>query len=133
MLTRDNDTGIGPCVDVRGRAGERAGADAVVSIHADGAAPGGHGFHVAYSDPPLNAAQLELVLNEIGAAAPARLAAFHETGELDTAYQQPGLPRFRVNAFRQRGHVSIALRVIPYQVRTIDDLGLPEVIRKLAS
>jgi N-acetylmuramoyl-L-alanine amidase len=57
VLTRDNDTGIGPCVDVRGRAGERAGADAVVSIHADGAAPGGHGFHVAYSDPPLNAAQ----------------------------------------------------------------------------
>ena len=47
----------GPCVDVRGRAGEQAGADAVVSIHADGAAPAGHGFHVAYSDPPLNAAQ----------------------------------------------------------------------------
>ena len=41
---------------------------------------------------PLDAAQLELVLNEIGAAAPARLAAFHETGELDTAYQQPGPP-----------------------------------------
>lgn len=57
VLTRDSDTGVGPCVDVRGRAGEQAGADAVVSIHADGAAPGGRGFHVAYSDPPLNAAQ----------------------------------------------------------------------------
>ena len=32
---------------------------------------------------------------------------FHETGELDTAYQLPGLPRFRVNAFRQRGAISI--------------------------
>jgi N-acetylmuramoyl-L-alanine amidase len=57
VLTRDDDSGVGPCVDVRGRAGERADADAVVSIHADGAAPGGRGFHVAYADPPLNAAQ----------------------------------------------------------------------------
>ncbi len=57
VLTRDDDTGVGPCVDERGRAGERAGADAVVSIHADGAAPGGRGFHVAYSDPPLDDVQ----------------------------------------------------------------------------
>ena len=56
-MTRDDDTGVGPCVDVRGRAGERAGADAVVSIHADGAGPGDHGFHVAYSEPPLNDVQ----------------------------------------------------------------------------
>jgi N-acetylmuramoyl-L-alanine amidase len=57
VLTRTDDTGVGPCVDVRGRAGEQAGADAVVSIHADGAGPGDRGFHVAYSDPPLNDAQ----------------------------------------------------------------------------
>ncbi len=57
VLTRSDDTGVGPCVDERGQAGERAGADAVVSIHADGAAPTGSGFHVAYSDPPLNDAQ----------------------------------------------------------------------------
>ena len=56
-LTRTDDDGVGPCVDERGSAGERAGADAVVSIHADGAAPSGKGFHVAYSDPPLNTAQ----------------------------------------------------------------------------
>jgi N-acetylmuramoyl-L-alanine amidase len=57
VLTRTDDRGVGPCVDVRGRAGERNGADAVVSIHADGAAPAGRGFHVAYSDPPLNDVQ----------------------------------------------------------------------------
>jgi N-acetylmuramoyl-L-alanine amidase len=57
VLTRDSDTGVGPCVDVRGRAGEKADADAVVSIHADGAGPSDRGFHVAYSDPPLNDAQ----------------------------------------------------------------------------
>jgi N-acetylmuramoyl-L-alanine amidase len=57
VLTRTDDDGVGPCVDVRGRAGAAAGADAVVSIHADGAAPAGHGFHVALSDPPLNPTQ----------------------------------------------------------------------------
>jgi N-acetylmuramoyl-L-alanine amidase len=57
VLTRTDDDGVGPCVDERGRAGEEADADAVVSIHADGAAPSGRGFHVAYSDPPRNDAQ----------------------------------------------------------------------------
>ncbi len=59
VLTRQNDTGVGPCVDARAAAGNDAHADAVVSIHGDGAAPAGHGFHVAYSSPPLNAAQGE--------------------------------------------------------------------------
>lgn len=57
VLTRPNDTGVGPCVDVRGTAGQRADAAAVVSIHADGAATSGSGFHVALSDPPLNPVQ----------------------------------------------------------------------------
>lgn len=57
VLTRPDDTGLGPCVDDRGMAGQRANADAVVSVHADGAAPNGRGFHVAYSDPPLNDVQ----------------------------------------------------------------------------
>ena len=57
VLTRTTDTGVGPCVDVRGRSGEKADADAVVSIHADGAGPGDRGFHVAYSDPPVNDVQ----------------------------------------------------------------------------
>ena len=53
-------------------------------------------------------------------------------GEVDFSYELPGVSRFRVNAFRQRGDVSIALRAIPFQVRTIDELGLPEVVRRLA-
>ena len=57
VLTRPDDDGVGPCVDERGRAGETADAAAVVSIHADGAAPEASGFHVAYSDPPLNPVQ----------------------------------------------------------------------------
>jgi len=57
---------------------------------------------------------------------------FEAQGEVDLAYSIRGLSRFRVNAFRQRGSVSIACRVIPFQVRTIEDLELPEVIRALA-
>jgi N-acetylmuramoyl-L-alanine amidase len=57
VLTRDDDTGVGPCVDARDDLAEHEGAAAEVSIHADGAAPAKSGFHVAYSDPPLNPAQ----------------------------------------------------------------------------
>jgi N-acetylmuramoyl-L-alanine amidase len=58
VYTRQNDTGVGPCVDRRAAIGNDADADAVVSIHADGSeAAGANGFHVAYSSPPLNAAQ----------------------------------------------------------------------------
>ena len=60
ILTRQDDTGVGPCVDERAAIGNRAGAAAVVSIHADGSTnASAHGFHVAYSAPPLNDAQGE--------------------------------------------------------------------------
>ena len=49
-LTRQNNTGIGPCVDKRAAIGNAAHADAVIAIHADGAPPSGRGFHVIY--PP---------------------------------------------------------------------------------
>ncbi|MEC3952815.1 N-acetylmuramoyl-L-alanine amidase [Nocardia sp. CDC153] len=57
VMSRDSDDGVGPCVDERGTLGNRVGAAAVVSIHADGASAGAHGFHVAYSSPALNDAQ----------------------------------------------------------------------------
>jgi twitching motility protein PilT len=63
---------------------------------------------------------------------PEKLAEFERDGEVDFSYSIRGVSRFRVNAFRQRGSVSIACRAIPFQVRTIDDLGLPRVIRDLA-
>ncbi|WP_253857074.1 N-acetylmuramoyl-L-alanine amidase [Prauserella alba] len=57
VLTRSADDGVGPCVDERAAIGNRNHADAVVSIHADGSATDASGFHVIYSDPPLNDAQ----------------------------------------------------------------------------
>ena len=50
ILTRQDNTGIGPCVDKRAAIGNAAHADAVIAIHADGAPPSGRGFHVIY--PP---------------------------------------------------------------------------------
>lgn len=57
VLVRADDTGVGPCVDERGRAAEANDADLMVSIHADGAPAHDSGFHVALPDPPLNPAQ----------------------------------------------------------------------------
>ncbi|MGI8727368.1 MAG: type IV pilus twitching motility protein PilT [Solirubrobacterales bacterium] len=57
---------------------------------------------------------------------------FAADGEADFSYQLKGISRFRVNAFRQRGSVSIVCRAIPFNVRSLEELGQPEVIRDLA-
>jgi twitching motility protein PilT len=80
--------------------------------------------------PPLRPEDTEDALRHI--ADSDVLAEFDKAGEADFSYAIPGVSRFRVNAFRQRGSVAMACRAIPFQVRTIDDLGLPESIRKLA-
>jgi twitching motility protein PilT len=75
---------------------------------------------------------VEAIVGVIGKHAPERLEAFKQSGDLDVAYQDDDLPRFRVNAFRQRGHVSIALRVIPRNVPDFEALHMPEGVRRLA-
>ncbi len=57
---------------------------------------------------------------------------FKETQEVDLAYSVAGLGRFRCNIFQQRGTVGLVLRVIPMQIRTIDELGLPPILKKIA-
>ncbi len=57
---------------------------------------------------------------------------FERDWEIDLAYHLPGEARFRVNGYFQRGHVNAALRLIPEQVPTIDELELPEVMKELA-
>jgi twitching motility protein PilT len=63
---------------------------------------------------------------------PVQKARFDETREVDLAYGIPGLGRFRVNAFQQRGTVGIVFRVIPFGVKSIDHLHLPRVIQSIA-
>ena len=60
------------------------------------------------------------------------LTEFEECGEADFSYSIKGLSRFRVNAFKQRGSISIVCRAIPFEIRSVDDLGLPPVVTKLA-
>jgi twitching motility protein PilT len=52
--------------------------------------------------------------------------------EVDLSYQVEGVARFRVNMFWQRGHIGAVFRVIPHKIRSIDDLKLPEVCKKIA-
>jgi twitching motility protein PilT len=57
---------------------------------------------------------------------------FKESQEVDLAYSVPGLGRFRCNIFQQRGTVGMVLRVIPMTIRTIEELGLPLVLKRVA-
>jgi twitching motility protein PilT len=52
--------------------------------------------------------------------------------EFDTSYVVSGLSRFRVNIYRQRGALSAILRIIPAKIPTIDELGLPAVLKTIA-
>ncbi len=81
---------------------------------------------------PLQDSDLEVVLAIVGKRSPERYEAFTQTGDLDTAYQDEDLPRFRVSAFRQRGSISFAFRVIPKNVPNFEQLALPQGIRRLA-
>jgi len=58
---------------------------------------------------------------------------FKDAQEVDLAYSVPGLGRFRCNVFQQRGTIGMVLRVIPIQVRGIEELGLPPVLTKIAA
>ena len=58
---------------------------------------------------------------------------FKERGEADFAWGRPDLGRFRVTAFRQRGSVSMVLRRVPSDMASFEDLGVPGVLRRLAS
>ena len=57
---------------------------------------------------------------------------FKDAQEIDLAYSVPGLGRFRCNVFQQRGTIGMVLRVIPFKVKSIDELGLPPVLKRIA-
>jgi twitching motility protein PilT len=57
---------------------------------------------------------------------------FEEENELDLSFGIKGLSRFRVNVYMQRGAVASAFRVIPYKIKSFDELGLPPIVKELA-
>jgi twitching motility protein PilT len=83
--------------------------------------------------PALGENDLLAALETVTRVAPERLRTFHESGDLDIAYTAEGLPRFRVNAFRQRGAISFAFRVIPREVPSFEQLNLPPGVGRLAN
>src|SRR5579875_1185021 len=80
---------------------------------------------------PLKPVDTEMAVGEI-LRDPSRVEELRRDGELDFGFSVPGLARFRVNVFQQRGSMSIVCRRIPYGITSIQELGLPDVVRQLA-
>jgi twitching motility protein PilT len=80
--------------------------------------------------PPIDPKKAEAVFKNI--TTPEQKKTFQEQKELDFAYSIPGLARLRVNAMSQRGTISLAFRLVPFEVPTIDKLVLPQICKKLA-
>ena len=96
-----------PLVRVNGELEPIPGADTLSGGHTEGA------VHAMLTDP-------------------VRLEEFAAEKEVDFSYAIEGVARFRVNAFHQRGHVSLVCRAIPEAIKSLDELALPPVLRELA-
>src|SRR3712207_2923534 len=108
---------------------------------------GGSDLHLKVPSPPLTRLDGELVpIPGFGHLTPQdtehaifqmltdkdKLQEFASEREVDFAYAIDGTGRFRVNAFHQRGAISIVCCAIPFSIRTVEELSLPPVIRDLA-
>jgi len=92
-----------------------------------------HGILEAIPDSdPLSPDDTEAVFKEM-LTEPLKLEEFSKENEVDFSYAVPGLARFRVNAFKQRGVISLVCRAIPHTIRTVEELNLPPVIAELAN
>ena len=80
---------------------------------------------------PLSAQDTEHALHEL-LHDQVKLKEFAEEHEVDFSFEIADVARFRVNAFRQRGVISMACRAIPTKISTIEELALPPVVRELA-
>ncbi|HTT67954.1 MAG TPA: PilT/PilU family type 4a pilus ATPase [Gemmatimonadales bacterium] len=79
---------------------------------------------------PLTPQDLKLLAEHL--MQPRQLKEFMETKEADFAIGVPGVGRFRVNIYWQRGTLAFAFRVIPYEVKTVEELRLPRILEALA-
>jgi twitching motility protein PilT len=85
---------------------------------------------IASEEKRLERGDTEAIANEL--LTPEHQEKFRRVQEVDLAYGVPGLGRFRCNVFQQRGTVGMVLRVIPFRIRTIEELGLPPVLKRVA-
>lgn len=89
-----------------------------------------HGALRPLAGPPLTPRQTQDLLFSILSDGQRRR--FEEAGEIDFSYSVHGVGRFRVNGYRQRGTIGVAIRLIPAEVRSFEDLGLPPILADLA-
>ncbi len=75
---------------------------------------------------------LQEILQGILASDPRKQEEFSAEREVDLSYSLPGVARYRVNAFQQRGSISMVFRAIPFDIKTSEELLLPPVIDELA-
>ncbi|MGE4358002.1 MAG: type IV pilus twitching motility protein PilT [Candidatus Omnitrophota bacterium] len=81
--------------------------------------------------PPLRQEDIQRIT--YGILTPDQIKRFEQDKELDTSYGISGLGRFRVNLYYQRGSIACAIRFIPYEIPSLESLGLPEVVKKFAN
>ena len=89
-----------------------------------------HGDLVALDHPALRPEDLKGLAEQL--MTPRQVKEFTENKECDFAIGVPGIGRFRCNVYQQRGSLCYAMRAIPYQARTLDELNLPKVLEEIA-
>jgi len=90
-----------------------------------------HGDLVRIDAPPLESDDLKALVYEI--APEIKIKVFEETGDVDFGYEYPGFARYRANFMNQKNGVAAVFRLIPSKVMTLEDLGLPPVLKRFAS
>ena len=98
----------------------------------------GSDLHLKSGEPPIYRINGQLVRTSLPVLTPEetkslmyeilndeRRERYEKTHQLDMSYSIPGVSRFRVNVFRQKNSIGAVLRVIPLQIKSIDELGLP--------
>jgi twitching motility protein PilT len=89
-----------------------------------------NGELVTLEMPPLRPEDVKQLAEHI--MTPRQVKEFTDNKEADFAIGVPGIGRFRVNVYQQRGTVAYALRSVPYQVKTVEELNLPPVVKHIA-
>jgi twitching motility protein PilT len=89
-----------------------------------------HGELAALDLPPLRPEDLKLLAEQL--MTPRQVKEFTDNKECDFAIGVPGIGRFRCNVYQQRGSLCYAMRAIPYQARTLDELNLPKVLEEIS-
>ncbi len=88
-----------------------------------------HGSLRPFRDTPFSKADIERM---VGSLLDGNLARVQDKSELDIAHTIPGVARFRCNIFKQRGSLEVIMRVVPYKIPSLDELGLPLSLKHIA-